>query len=70
MEAEDIPKLIEVLTKARQMVKGRIEFVLEPRLTDDLVAPYYMDMDFPLFKDAITCGELFLFSLTAGFRLA
>ena len=47
MEAEDIPKLIEVLNKTRQMVKGRIEFVLEPRLTDDLVAPYYLDMDFP-----------------------
>jgi len=47
MEPEDIPKLTEVLNKARQMVKGRIDFVLEPQLTDDLLAPFYLDMDFP-----------------------
>jgi radical SAM protein with 4Fe4S-binding SPASM domain len=47
MEAEDVPKMLEVLNNTKQSVKGRIEFVLEPRMTDDLVGPYYLDMDFP-----------------------
>lgn len=41
-----LAKLIEVLNRAKKSAKGRIDLFLDPRITDDLVAPHYLNTDF------------------------
>jgi MoaA/NifB/PqqE/SkfB family radical SAM enzyme len=44
---EDVPVLIDALNRARSKAKGRISLHCMPRLPDDLVAPYYLDLQYP-----------------------
>lgn len=45
--AADIPKLKESLRQARELARDRIKLVLMPDLPDELLAPYYLDLDHP-----------------------
>lgn len=44
---EDIPKLLEQMNKSREIAKGRIKAHFLPNISDELVAPYYLNLDHP-----------------------
>jgi MoaA/NifB/PqqE/SkfB family radical SAM enzyme len=47
IQAEDLPKLKAGLAQARQAAQGRVNLVFLPNLTPGLIAPYYLDLDYP-----------------------
>lgn len=44
---EDIPRLQAGLTQARALAKDRVKLLFMPNLPDELLGPYYLDLDFP-----------------------
>ena len=45
--AEDIPVLVDALNRARSKAKGRITLHCMPRIPDELIGPYYLDLGYP-----------------------
>ncbi len=43
----DIPRLQESLRRARELARERLKLVFMPDLPDELLAPYYLDLDHP-----------------------
>jgi len=44
---EDLPRLAAALKRVKQQAKGRINLMIWPEFSLDLLAPYYQDLDYP-----------------------
>ena len=55
MEREDIRRLLELMERVKRQAKGRIMLTFEPRLSADLVEPYYLDLAYPFEEE---CNSL------------
>jgi len=47
LQAEDLPKLHSALRQARQQARGRLKLHFMPNLPDQLLSPYYLDLNHP-----------------------
>jgi Fe-coproporphyrin III synthase len=45
--AADLPKLAAGMAQARMLARGRVKLTFLPDLTPQLLAPYYLDLDYP-----------------------
>ncbi len=45
--AADLPELLHGLREARRQAEGHLRLMISPNLPDKLVAPYYLDLDYP-----------------------
>ena len=50
MDEEDVQKLVKLVERVTKSAKRRIMLAFEPRLPADLIAPYYLDMDYPFLE--------------------
>jgi len=47
MAPEDVRNLVPLMDRVKRSAKGRIMLTFEPRLPNDLIAPYYLDVYYP-----------------------
>ena len=47
LTAEDLPKLQAAVSRARQQARGKLQLHFMPNLPDNLLSPYYLDLNYP-----------------------
>ncbi len=47
LRAEDLPQLLAAVRRARQQAQGKLQLHFMPKLPDQLLSPYYLDLNYP-----------------------
>ncbi len=50
LTSADMPKLQTALRQARQQARGRLKLIFMPYFSDELLSPYYLDLNYPFIQ--------------------
>ncbi len=59
LQPEDVHELISGLRSAKKQAKGRIKVHCMPKLPEELIPPYYLDLNYPFYQGCDTFWKTF-----------